>query len=106
MPSIRQNAAIAQLVCDLQGVLKRMFMSEFSNAGNTLEHGLQNDDHSCGVCTINAIDHALFGTALFIPRMRRVLRCQYFKRLVVPHLQMVCEWSATPVHCEVLTIFT
>ncbi len=52
------------------------------DGGNTLTHGTQEDTFSCGICTVNAVDHALFNVELFIPRQRRVWRAYYFNKLV------------------------
>jgi len=54
------------------------FGVKVEDLGNTLRTGRQTDGHSCGVCTINAIEHAILGVPLFAPEDRLSLRVRYF----------------------------
>ena len=86
LTSLQQSACVADVVRDLQVVLEAMFNILFVDAGNSLAHGIQEDGHSCGICTVNAFEHALFGVPLFTPQTSRLLRMQYFLRLTESHL--------------------
>ncbi|TFY61180.1 hypothetical protein EVJ58_g4673 [Rhodofomes roseus] len=69
----------------LQDWLHHDFGGRFRDAGNTMRHGLQEDDSSCGICMINTFAHALFGEELFRHGIRRRLRIQYFNILARAH---------------------
>lgn len=73
------------MATDLKKVLENLFNKRFNNDGNTLSHGMQDDTYSCGVCTVNAVDHALFGATVFKPEDRWEIRIGYFTRLVKAH---------------------
>ncbi|OJT07821.1 hypothetical protein TRAPUB_1281 [Trametes pubescens] len=53
--STRENTSMETIIQDLQAWLLHAFQKTFTNKGNTLAHGRQDDTHSCGVCTVNAI---------------------------------------------------
>jgi hypothetical protein len=43
--------------------------------------GTQDDGYSCGICVMNAIDHAIYKVPLFTNDMRHALRVSYFVKL-------------------------
>jgi len=57
--------------------LSIVFGVGFKDLGNTFLIGRQKDGHSCGICVINAIEHAIFGVPLFTDKDRNVLRVRY-----------------------------
>ena len=65
LTSAKASKAMILVVRDLQKVFSAVFKIVFTDAGNTLAHGVQEDSSSCGVCTVNAIEHAVFGAKLF-----------------------------------------
>ena len=58
--------------------LKAVFGSAFKDLGSTFLIGRQEDGHSCGICVVNAIEHAMFGAPLFTDGDRYRLRVRYF----------------------------
>ena len=62
----------------LENWLSVAFGVPFRDLGNTLPVGRQKDGHSCGVCVINAMEHAMFGVPLFTDEDRFRLRIRYF----------------------------
>lgn len=50
--------------------------------GNTLPIGQQKDGHSCGICVVNAIEHAMSDVPLFTDADRYHLRIWYFVEAV------------------------
>ena len=82
MPVPYNRTALERVVKDVCKVALEVLGRQVKDGGNTLAHGTQNDTHSCGICTINAVEHALFQTELFIDRQRRYWRALYFNKLV------------------------
>jgi len=72
------NTQLDHISRGLENWLSAMFGVQFEDQGNTLPTGRQTDGHSCGVCVINAMEHAIFGVPLFADRDRYRLRVQYF----------------------------
>lgn len=66
-----------------------MFGETFSNDGDTLKHGVQNDEWSCGIVTPNTIGHNIFGDPIFRHDNRRLMRMQYFVRFAKAQLEQV-----------------
>ena len=62
----------------LQAWLERAFGGQFVDKGNSLPIGWQRDDSSCGICVLNAMEHAAFGVPLFQHEDRFGLRIRYF----------------------------
>ena len=77
-----RSAALADLESALRGWLEPVLSVEFVSNGRTLPIGSQDDGGSCGVCVLNAIDHVIFGTALFRPGDRHLVRMNLFALLV------------------------
>jgi hypothetical protein len=50
----------------VQAWLKREFGKEFTDNGNKMTHGKQEDDFSCGVVLPNSMEQELFGATLFV----------------------------------------
>ncbi|KIJ30873.1 hypothetical protein M422DRAFT_267587 [Sphaerobolus stellatus SS14] len=66
----------------LQLWLKTEFGREFEMKDNTLNIGIQSDSHSCGICTTNAIAHAVLGDALWKNHEADMFRMQLYLDLV------------------------
>ena len=62
--------------------MRAVFGAKFEDLGNALPIGRQSDGHSCGICVVNAVEHAIFGAPLFIDRNRYNLRTRYFVEAV------------------------
>lgn len=62
----------------IQAWLKKEFGKEFTNEGDNLRHGRQEDGFSCGVCLPNAIEYACFRDKLFVHVDRRLHRMKWF----------------------------
>jgi len=62
--------------------------------------GLQLDCYSCGICVMNAMEHALFQVPLFTGNDRHRLRIQYFVNLVtyLRHREMGSEEMVRAAH--------
>jgi len=73
-----RNTELEHICRGLESWLSVVFEVQFKDLGNTLPTGRQTDGHSCGICVINAIEHAIFGVPLFTDRDRYRLRIQYF----------------------------
>ena len=82
LPVPYNRTALERVVKDVCEVTLHLLGQKMKDGGNTLAHGTQNDTHSCGICTVNAVDHALFQTELFVHRQCRYWRALYFNRLV------------------------
>ncbi|TBU21591.1 hypothetical protein BD311DRAFT_743520 [Dichomitus squalens] len=89
LPYEYQRIPLERIVNDIKRVVLALFQVHLSDLGNTLDHGIQDDTNSCGICTVNAVDHALFGTGLFVNRQRRYWRTYYFNKLVQFYNNMV-----------------
>ncbi|KAL6306599.1 hypothetical protein BKA93DRAFT_824116 [Sparassis latifolia] len=77
--SIGYHISKPKLLLDkLEQWLSARFKSHFSECGNRLTHGIQQDDFSCGVCTVNAITHAVFGDPLWTVQHKGLERVQWF----------------------------
>ena len=66
----------------LKNWLNVAFGAGFKDLGKTFPIGQQADAHSCGICVVNAIEHAMFGVPLFTDGDRYRLRIQYFVEAV------------------------
>ncbi|KAL1712277.1 hypothetical protein EV715DRAFT_213952 [Schizophyllum commune] len=75
---------------------------------NQLEHGVQDDSYSCGICTVNTMSRAIFGSAvqLWQPGCREQLRVKqllHFARACLeskkPDSSPVEEWSDARPAC-------
>jgi len=73
---------------------------ESEDLGDTLPTGRQMDRHSCGVCVINVMEHAVFGVPLFMDRDHYRLRIQCFVTNFVEAAKM---WGPVLRQKEVLT---
>jgi hypothetical protein len=62
----------------LRAWLGRLFGGTFEDQGNSLPIGLQQDGNSCGICVLNAMEHAVFGVPLFRHEGRLGLHVRYF----------------------------
>jgi hypothetical protein len=66
----------------LKNWLDATFGAPFKDLGGTFLIGRQKDGHSCGICVVNSIEHAMFGVPLFTDKDRHTLRIQYFVEAV------------------------
>lgn len=57
------------------------FYHPFKNLGQSLPIGTQQDGISCGVCVLNALEHALLDAPLFTHNQRNLLRVEYFTKI-------------------------
>jgi len=76
------NTDLQHICRGLANWLSVMFGASFEDLGNTLPIGRQEDAHSCGICVVNAMEHAMFGVPLFRDRDRYGLRVWYFVEVV------------------------
>ncbi|KAJ7937855.1 hypothetical protein B0H13DRAFT_2405164 [Mycena leptocephala] len=67
-----------RLINGLKRWLKPRFDLQFECDYAGLDHGVQIDGFSCGIITYNTIDHAIFGTGVWIPRRAVLERVQRF----------------------------
>ncbi|KAI0671454.1 hypothetical protein C8Q78DRAFT_1153176 [Trametes maxima] len=74
-------ATIGKIVNNLKAWAKTELGIRLENQGNVLARGTQYDGSSCGICTVNAVAHALFEDKLFTQKDRQSLRMTYFVTL-------------------------
>jgi len=72
---------VNKILRGLEHWLKTSFHGSFENLGQTLPIRTQKDVISCGVCALNALEHALLGVPLFTHDRRNLLRVQYFVKI-------------------------
>lgn len=89
------NKELQQICRGLEKWLSVAFRVEFKDLGNTFPIGQQADGHSCGICVVNAIEHAMFGVLLFTDGDCYCLRVQYFVEAVKHLLNDVRIMSCT-----------
>ncbi|KAJ8085471.1 hypothetical protein PM082_004287 [Marasmius tenuissimus] len=75
---------------------KHTFGRDVTVNGDSLDHGLQDDTYSCGVCAVNTIAHAVFNDPLWVPRMKVLHRVQWFLDLA----EYECRTVTMPTHSE------
>ena len=70
---------------DLQKGLRRWLRlvddPSYNSGGPRFPIGRQNDGNSCGICVLNAMDHAMFGADLFTHEGRHLVRMDLFRRI-------------------------
>lgn len=93
---------LQQLRRGLENWLTTAFGASFKDLGNLLPIGRQEDGHSCGVCVINATEHAIFGVPLFTDKDRYALHVRYFIKVIGYLLDNVrvlfhMKWLSSPV---------
>lgn len=76
------NTNLQHIRRGLENWLEVAFGVSFKDMGNTLPIGRQKDGHSCGICVVNAIEHAMFDVPLFTDTDRYHLRIWYFVEAV------------------------
>jgi len=87
--------APSNFVNSLQTWFETCFGKPFENRGNTLAHAVQDDTFSCGIITINTIEHAIFGRALWEHNCSSKERLAWFKRLALTSIKT--EGSRQPI---------
>ena len=79
---VDRSATLANLDAALEAWLNPIYDTVFICRGWTVPIGNQDDGSSCGACVLNAIDHAIFGTPLFTPNDRHLVRMGLFAKVV------------------------
>lgn len=86
----------------LENWLGVAFGVPFKDLGNAFPIGRQEDGSSCGICVVNAIEHAMFGAPLFMNKDRKALRVRYFVAAVTHLLENVSILLCTDNRCAYL----
>lgn len=73
--------APTKFVSNLQLWLKSAFSKKFKSRGNTLPHALQDDSFSCGIITLNTLEHAISNRPLWNAQRAVDERLRWFSRL-------------------------
>ena len=81
----------------LQKWLQIEFGHKFTEHGNNLCHGHQEDATSCGIVTVNTIAHAVFGDDLWSPKNCQFHQVRWFAILVHPHLEQLANTQSRPL---------
>ncbi|ETW83147.1 hypothetical protein HETIRDRAFT_163560 [Heterobasidion irregulare TC 32-1] len=90
--SIMNPQSLKKAIQILQSWLQYAFKTLFHDARNFLAHGIQEDTHSCGICTINCIKHNVFGVELYTHTAHRIWRLRYFNCLAKAHNDYSNVW--------------
>jgi hypothetical protein len=75
----------------IQRWVKLLTKQNLVNSGNSLECGNQNNTYDCGICLVNTISHALIGDSLYVTRLSRHIRLQWFLRVIEPHRSLIWD---------------
>ncbi|KAH7918522.1 hypothetical protein BV22DRAFT_1051683 [Leucogyrophana mollusca] len=78
---VSSNSKPIKVIRAAQTWLRKEFGSPFKDEGDTLTHGVQNDQFSCGICVVNTIAHNAFGDELFTHAKQFVMRILLFVEL-------------------------
>lgn len=73
--------APTKFVSNLQLWLKSAFGRKFKSRGNTLPHAIQEDSFSCGIITLNTLEHAISKRPLWETQRAVEERLRWFSRL-------------------------
>ena len=79
---IRDNYRVAAYTPWAGELVERSIWSPIQRPRKHFPIGWQNDRHSCGICVINAIEHAIFNVPLFADENRYKLCVWYFVEAV------------------------
>ena len=79
-----------ELMTAMKKWLKSQFDGNWVNRGHSLPIGCQLDSHSCAICAVNAIAHAVSGDRLWEQKIATYERATWFTNLVKAHLDQVC----------------
>lgn len=74
------------------------FHRSFKNLGESLPIGTQQDGISCGICVLNALEHALLNVPLFTHNRRNLLRVEHFAKIakfLLGHVSTIYNLSQT-----------
>jgi hypothetical protein len=77
-----RQGELADLYTGMRKWLGLKFGRKFSSSGRKFTIGLQQDGSSCGLCALNAMDHAMLQATLFEHSMRDRIRMDYLVRMV------------------------
>jgi hypothetical protein len=86
----------AELQAGLRKWVRLAFGKTVIGKGRKFSTGKQDDGNSCGICVLNAMDHAMIGTPLFRHETREATRMDLFLRMINYLLEHVCVF---PVEC-------
>lgn len=89
---------VDQICRGLERWMSILLGRQFKNDGQTLPIGAQQDGVSCGICVLNAFEHALFDVPLFTHSNRNSLRAQYFTeiaKLLLDHVSAIDDLVQT-----------
>jgi len=87
---------ITKILDGLGRWLATSFSRSFKKLGETLPIGTQKDAISCGICALNALEHALLDAPLYTHNRRNLLRVQYFvniANLLLDHVSTAYDLS-------------
>ena len=97
-----QGKAANNPIVDLQTGLRRWISVAFGkkiiSVGRRLTIGRQDDGNSCGICVLNAMDHAMFGAPLFQHEAREAIRMDLFLRMANHLLEHVSLFRVGYIH--------
>src|SRR6266498_679155 len=91
-----------EIIKKLQWWLKKWFEKEFSDSGDQLEHGLQDDGISCGIVVANTTAHDIFNDKLWMAEHKAVERVQWFMMLSKKHMEDICFVPDSRIITELL----
>jgi hypothetical protein len=84
-----RSKELAELYTALRTWLNAVYGGASRSVGRKFTIGTQDDGSSCGVCVMNAMDHAMFGQALFTQADRHLVRMGLFAKLAGHLVDMV-----------------
>ena len=88
--SLEWNRSCSDLVTGLNAWLSTTLHQPFK-VSYDLPHGKQQDTYSCGICSINAIEHRIVPSIpLWTPALRHVIRMEKFGEIARRYLDQVC----------------
>jgi len=82
----------------LQWWLQKRFRGPFTNCGDALEHGRQDDATECGIVTANTAAREVFHDALWTSNQKNVERVDWFHMLCAAHVNDVRVNTSCTVH--------
>ena len=77
-----RGAALKPLYAGLEKWLSKMYPGTWTDDGMKFKIGKQQDSSSCGVCVLNAMDHAMRKKGLFQDARRHLFRIDLFIKLI------------------------
>jgi hypothetical protein len=71
--------------------LESQFGGKLTDQSKALKIGTQYDGHSCAICVVNCIAHAIFGDRLWQQKRASIERAEWFAILARRHMDEVCK---------------